>query len=297
MRWLACVALALALPAAAQTPDTDIYVGRIVRADGGIRIEALANITARAGYDNQPHFTPDGAVLYTRAEGGQTDIWRWDPGRGAGSALTHTAESEYSPTPIAGGGFAVIRVEADSTQRLWRFEADGTGEALLFPDVKPVGYQAWLDDSTAALFILGTPASLQTARLGRPGTRLVAADIGRAIQKVPGSRRASFVQQRDGGTWIVIHDPAAAPPLQPLVRVPVDTVVGEDGARREVPGEYHAWLPDGLLLATAGAKIFALEPGSTDWRLVADHAAAGWRLSRIAVDARGERIALVIEAR
>lgn len=294
---LLCLALC-ALPATAQSPaaDFDIHVARLVRAaDGALRVDSLRNVTARRGYDNQPHFTADGgALLYTRqADDGQTDIWRYDIVRGVAAPVTATPESEYSPTPLAGGGFAVIRVEADSTQRLWRFADDGGGAALLFEDVKPVGYQAWLDDHAAALFVLGSPNSLQLATLGRPGARRIAEGIGRALQRVPGSARISFVHQRPDGSWITLFDPAARDSLRAFAPVPVDSTA----TAQPVQGEYHAWLPDGTLLATAGARLFARPPGTGVWRVLADYSAAGWRLSRIAVDARGERIALVVETR
>ena len=295
---LALAALALAFPARAQTPDTDILAGRLVRAGGALRIDGLVNLTARPGYDNQPHFTRDGkAVLYTRAADGQTDIWRHDLATGAAAALTRTAESEYSATPLARGGFAVIRVEADSTQRLWAFDDAGANPRLLLDDVMPVGYQAWLDDSTVALFILGDPATLRTAQPGRSGASPIAADIGRALQKVPGRRAVSFVQRRDGANWIALHEPGAREPVRLLARLPSDTVPAPDGTTREVAGEYHAWLADGTLLATAGGRVFALAPGRTEWQRVADFGERGWLLSRIAVDPREERIALVIETR
>ena len=52
----------------------------------------------------------------------------------------------------------MIRVEldADKTQRLWQFNADGTRSAAsCCENVKPVGYHAWADDHTLALFVLG----------------------------------------------------------------------------------------------------------------------------------------------
>ena len=125
------------------------------------------NITNSPGYDNQPSFTPDGGgILFTSIRGGgtQTDIYRYSVAAGTSARVTDTPESEYSPTMTPDGAhISVIRVESDGAQRLWRFTLDGRAPELVLADVKPVGYHAWTDDHTLALFVLGSPATLQIA--------------------------------------------------------------------------------------------------------------------------------------
>ena len=189
--------LVLALQAAAQPPATDIYLADLRVADGRVNVGAPLNVTARPGYDNQPYFLPDGrAFLYTsiRADS-QADIYRYDLGPATSVRLTTTRESEYSPTPLPDGtGFSVVRVEADSTQRLWAFDWDGTRPRLVLDSIKPVGYHAWGDAHTLALFVLGSPPTLQIADArapGRPGD-VVARDIGRSLHGCRGVTRSLF---------------------------------------------------------------------------------------------------------
>jgi hypothetical protein len=158
-------ALADTAAAVEAPPGTDIWVADLTRENGALRIGTPRNVTRRPGYDNQPAWTADGgAVLFTRiGADGQADAFRLDAATGAVRQLTRTAESEYSPTPLPGGGFSAVRVEADSTQRLWRFAADGGDPRLVFSEIAPVGYHAWADASTAALFVLGEPATLRLA--------------------------------------------------------------------------------------------------------------------------------------
>jgi len=40
-------------------------------------------------------------------------------------AWAKTKESDFSPTPVPGGGLSVVRFEADGTQRLWKLEEGG----------------------------------------------------------------------------------------------------------------------------------------------------------------------------
>ena len=125
-----------ATPALAQ-PDTDIFLVDLTQ--NPLHLGKPTNITQRKGYDNQPSFTPDGSsLLYTSLrEGGQTDIYRYTIASKAIDALTHTLESEYSPTITPNSAFfSVIRVEADKTQRLWQFPLSGSGKpTLVLPQV------------------------------------------------------------------------------------------------------------------------------------------------------------------
>ena len=276
---------ALATSAPAQTPDPDIYLAPLRLTGGKAELGALRNITSRAGYDNQPHFTRDGqAILYTaRVDDAQTDIFRFDVRSAQTTRVTSTAESEYSATPLAGGGFAVIRVEADSSQRLWRFDDDGRNPSVLLANLKPVGYQAWIDEQQVALFVLGQPATLRVAdvRTGRADS--VAANIGRALQRIPGWPGVSFVQRASDSTvWLQrVHHPSRR--VQPVTRLPAG-------------GEYHAWTSGSSVLATAGSQVLEWsETGGGSWRVVADLAGQGLRLSRIAVSPRGDWVALVGE--
>src|SRR5258705_12870036 len=163
--WVA-VACAAALQTAAPPPDTEIYLAPLSMSGGRLTVGLPVNITSSPGYDNQPSFAPDGrSVLFTSLRGGaQTDIYRYDIAAGRVERVTNTPESEYSPTESPDGAhISVIRVEADGAQRLWRFTMDGTQPELVLADVKPVGYHAWGDDHTLALFVLGRPATLQIA--------------------------------------------------------------------------------------------------------------------------------------
>jgi len=277
----------LLLQAVAAPPATDIYLAPLRVQDSRIVVGTPVNVTARPGYDNQPSFLPDGrAFLYTSVrEDGQADIYRYDIDQKTSVRLTATRESEYSPTPLPeGGGFSVVRVEADSTQRLWAFDEDGTHPRLVLDSIKPVGYHAWGDAHTLVLFVLGSPPTLQIADAGFPTARgeVMARDIGRSLQRIPGRASISFVQR----------DSVAGPALLEL-----------DIRRRRVtelakvpPGaEFFAWTPDGIVLTASGTTLYqwdARRGGA--WQQVADLAAAGLsNVTRLAVSPTGDRLAIV----
>ena len=271
-----------------QPPGTDIWLASLTTGpDGTLSVGEPTNITARPGYDNQPFFLPDGSGFwYTATEyTDQADIWRYDIASGTVERITWSApESEYSGTPLPdGSGISVIRVEADSTQRLWRFDHDGGNASVLLEAVAPVGYQAWADERRVVLFVLGDPATLQVADIETGSAEVVAEDIGRSIQRVPGSGDVSYVQRFDDGTSAIMR-------LRPATReseLLIDAVEG---------GDFHAWTPDGTLLMGHESKLYAWTPGSGDWSEIADLSALRITVSRIAVSPRGDRIAIVAEA-
>ncbi|MCI0435357.1 MAG: hypothetical protein L0271_17200 [Gemmatimonadetes bacterium] len=228
---------------------TDIHLATLTERNGVLEVSAPENVTRRPGYDNQPYFAPDGRSLwFTRIEGGQADIARYDIATGRVEMLTRASESEYSATPVPGSeAFSVIRVEADSTQRLWRFPLDGGSPSLVLPDVAPVGYQAWADENTLVLFVLGQPATLQVADARGGEARVVATSPGRSIQKIPDRRAVSFALRTADGFRIDELDLATG--------VITMLVQARPGA------EFHAWTPGGRLLTAEGAQLWSWSPG------------------------------------
>ncbi|MDQ3389291.1 MAG: hypothetical protein M3483_07290 [Gemmatimonadota bacterium] len=271
--------------ASAPAPGSEIYLAPLVRRGGRIDIGATVNITRRPGYDNQPSFTPDGAaVLFTsRREDGQADIYRFDIASGVTTRVTTTPESEYSPTMTPSGeGISVVRVEADSTQRLWEFPVGGGDPSLILPEVRPVGYHAWLDAGTLALFVLGSPPTLQVAERVSGRAEVAAANIGRSLHRVPGRGTASYVDKGDAEEWWIVE-------LDPLTRRNTRLV-------RTLPDvEDYTWTPWGEILMARGSTIFRWSPGAVGWEAVADLAGPDIAaITRLAVSPAGDRLALVV---
>lgn len=265
-------------------PSTDIYLYRL--SDGGVSLRSrVVNITNRVGYDNQPSF--DGsAILYTSQRDGQTDVFKFENARH--TAFTSTPESEYSPTLTPdGNAIAVVRVERDSTQRLWRFPLNGTPPTPILKSIKPVGYFAWLDSTTLALFVLGNPNTLRIADSHTDSALTVTTNIGRSLQRVPGGRRASFVQ-RSGDRWVLKT---------------VDPTQESDGswdiatvATLPDSAEYVVWKSDSELYTAGGSRLYRLRLPATAWDVVADLSGIGIRhITRLALHPNGRELALVAD--
>ncbi|UCC75052.1 MAG: PD40 domain-containing protein [Gemmatimonadota bacterium] len=273
-------------PTAATAPSSDIFLGTLQRAADRWQVADVINITDRDGYDNQPFFTPDGtALLYTSArDTSQTDIYQYDVATGTVTQVTHTPmASEYSPTVMPSGTeFSTIHEDA-ARQQLWHFGLDGSDRGGLLDALSPVGYHAWGDENTVAAFVLGDsirPSTLQLADVSSGETWIVAENIGRSLHRVPGLRAISFVHKVSSDEWLIKAvdlDTRSVTTITPTL-----------------PGrEDYAWSPDGSIVMGDDSKLYRWAEGR-EWEVVADLSAFGVRgITRVAVSARGDRIALV----
>lgn len=265
-------------------PATDIFVVELKQGPGDRLKPGLpVKISTSSGYNNQPSFLPDGrAILYTSIKDEQADIYRYDLGSGSTTQVTNTPESEYSPTVMPDGkSISVVRVEADKTQRLWKFPLAGGSPELVLEKIKPVGYHLWIDQNTLALFVLGKPNTLQLVDLRSGKAEWVADNPGRILRRVPHQEKFSFVQKVSDQEWLIkIFDLKS--------RSVADFVKTFPGA------EDYAWTPAGVLLMANGSKLFARKESDWAWVEVADFSNAGLKnITRIAVSPKGDRIALV----
>jgi len=262
-------------------PGTDIHLVSLSSLAGRLHVGTARNLTERPGYDNQPAFSPDGATLWYTSIGpaGQADVCRVVLQRGERRCVETRSESEYSPTPMPGGGISVVRVEADSAQRLWRLDDAGQW-SLILPQARPVGYHAWLDSDRVLLFLLGNPAVAVLANRTTGHMDTVARNVGRSLHRIPGTSTLSFPQRIDTTWWVMRFDPAGAGP-DPVAPAPA-------GAQD------HAWLPDGSLLMARGNRLYRWTSGTVGWELLHAFSEPGLqRISRLAVSPAGDRLALV----
>ena len=264
--------------APASPPSTDVYLVPLTPGAFALpKVGAPLNVTHRDGYDNQPSFSNNSKYLFytSTREDAQSDIYRYDFSTGIAIPLQKTKESEYSafstPTDDA---VTVIRVEADSAQRLWRLPNSGA-PSVMFPTVKPVGYFAQADDSTWALFVLGQPATLQIAHTNREGTETVARNIGRSLHRIPGTKRVSYVQKGADGWFVMSFDPATKK---------IDTLIATVSRN----SEDVAWADSTTLLSATGSKLFAWKKGTTTWTEIGDFGYASLNtITRLAVGPAG----------
>jgi hypothetical protein len=227
------------------SPETDIFLAPLLAMGEMISVGEPVNITDRAGYDNQPAFSSDGlALLYASRRGEQSDIYRYDLETEETRQLTNTLQLEYSPTPIPGDdGFSVVRVGLDGRQTLWRFEAEGNRPTPLvdFGWEKTIGYHAWCDEETIAVYITGDRPRLELVDLPTGSVTIVAEEIGRALRPVPGKHALSYVDKSSDEDWWVVE-------------LDLDTL--ETRRLLVTDSEEFAWDPSGLLFTSRRTNLY-----------------------------------------
>jgi hypothetical protein len=267
-------------------PETDILIYGMAATLSGVQIGLGRNITASAGYDNQPAFSADGkSLLYSaRRDGEQNDIYRFDLTTDATHRLTRSPKNEYSPRETPDGKYVtVIWEDSGKIQEVWRYPAGGgrAETALKLPDL--IGYYTFATPNVVFAFILGKPHTLQRIEVDTLKRSTIASDVGRCIATAPDG---SISYVRMGNKQPVLHringDGTGDAPLFPLLP-------GTEGD--------FAWLPDGSgVLSTQGAGLYYHGLGTGDWQLVATIKEAG-ELSRLAVSPDGKVLALVAAPR
>ncbi len=263
-------------------PASDIFIIDL-KGEGKLKLGQPVKITNWVGYNNQPSFLPDGqSILYTSIRDKQADIYRYEIHGGATTQITNTPESEFSPTVMPDGkSISVVRVEADGTQRLWKFPLTGGAPSLILENIKPVGYHLWVDDHTLALFILGKPNTLQLADLRSGKAEVIADNPGRILRRVPHEDKFSFVHKASDQEWLIKTFDLKIRNIATFIKTFPSV-------------EDYAWTPAGVLLMANGSKLFARKKSDWAWVEIADFSNAGLKnMTRIAVSPKGDRIAVV----
>ncbi len=271
----------------AQAPSTDVWIATFDVRDGRVTIGDLQNVSNRPGYDNQPMFSKDGKRLYytSGTAGAPTDLYVYDVRKRTTTRVTDSPESEYSPTPMPGGStLSTVVVERDSTQRLWSVpdQPNGGPRTVILEKVKPVGYHAWLDKHTLALYLLGQPSVLGIADVRTGKVDTVATGVGRGVSKPPFARVAAFTQRDpQDSTRVIIRT------VDPATRTITDVARGLPGAQD------FAWSPGGRIFMAQGTSLFQ-KPRDGDWQRVIDFADPRiGPITRIAIAPTGNWIAFV----
>jgi len=281
---LAVFAVSMSVNTFAQAlPPTDLW---LVQIDQGVPVTPV-KISTNDGYNNQPHFSADGLFIYYTHEipiddgTAQTDIAAFNTKTSTTTMVNRTPQSEYSPTPIPGReAVSVIQVETDQKQRLWAIDVPTGKMELLFANMEPVGYHAWVNDHEVAMFILGDTFTLQTARLDNTETKVIARNIGRSIRKHPLSNEVLFVDKNHEPWQIAAFNPdtTSVTKVMPLFPNGEDFTIDEQG---------HYWTGN-------GSKLYMRSVNDTRWQLMADFKAFGLRnITRLAVNLNSNQITLV----
>ncbi len=194
-----------------QLPETDIWLLKIEKKENKYSYSNPLNINNRTGYDNQPFFTLDGkSILYVSiGNDKQADIYKYDSNKKQHLNITKSEVSEYSPTILPSGlGFSAVVVEKDSTQRVWKFNLDGTFNSIVHNGTDSIGYHTWLNNDTLLYYKLSNPHSLRALNLKTNEDVWICDNPCRAFKKLGNTSQFIYAIKDSVSVEFRIYNPA-----------------------------------------------------------------------------------------
>lgn len=265
---------------------SEIYLFDLKEKKGKIILSNGRNVTNHAGYDNQPSFHKDEPLLYYSSfnKEERSDLKSYNYKTKTTKNITETNEREYSPTLTPDKKYVSCIIQRENgVQDLGKYPVDG-GEATVIIDNLTVGYHAWADQESLALFILGkegTPNSLHYVQLTAKTDTVLAENIGRSLHKIPTGNAISYVHKLSEGNW-------------EIKKLQLNTLKSEK-IGTSLPGrEDMAWTPSGILVSSDGSKLYQLM-GNTWKEIVLKETIPDLKgITRLAVSAKGDKLAIVV---
>lgn len=247
-------------------PGSEVFIFDIQKVSDNISISNPVNISNRTGYDNQPYFYDhDRKILFVSMDlNTKTEIVSYDIKNDKTRNITKTSISEFSPTPMGKDQyFTSVVVEASGDQRLWEYKWNGKPKNVIFPNLKNVGYHAWIDEYRVGLYLLGNSPSLHIGNRLTGNTVFITDQIGRCLMANPSTKEILFVNKSDSSHWTID-------------RVLPDSFTTESIIETLPYAEDFCILNDGTILMGSGEMLYKFNP-STDvkWTKVIDFISLG----------------------
>lgn len=270
----------------AQT-GSEIILFDIKSENGQYFFSTPVNITDHKGYDNQPYFHPSKPLIYYSSfnDGGRSDIKIYNYQTGKTSNFTETNEREYSPTVTPDGKFISCIIQRDNgVQDLGKYPINGGKPEVLIEHLK-IGYHLWVAKDKLVLFILGDSSNtLHLYDLSSKMDKVLAKNIGRSLQHIPGENAISFVQNISEKEKRVQKFDLTTEMISPITL----TIRGQD---------HLTWLENNLILMGEGTGIYLFDTKTKEgWQpvIIEGDASMLKEISRLAVNTGRTKLAVVV---
>lgn len=267
----------------AQMPETDIWLFKLVKKDGKYSYSKPLNMTNRAGYDNQPSFTPDGKyVIYVSVDSSQqADIYQYSISKKVHTNLTKSKVSEYSPTILPGcEGFSAVVVEKDSAQRIWQFNLDGTFNRIVHENTDSIGYHTWLNADTLLYYKLTEPHSLRVLDLKTNKDVWICDHPSRSFKKIGNNSKFIYAIKDSISTQFRIYDPT----LKESKVYTTYPSINED----------FIWHPELGLIKSENADLLKYNDQTKNWEILFNFSSVGIKkITRFVFDFKTKQLAVV----
>ncbi|MEM9076122.1 MAG: nuclear transport factor 2 family protein [Bacteroidota bacterium] len=268
--------------------NTEVYLFDLDWDDATPSLSNPKNVSNNHGYDNQPSFWSDDVLLFSSTRADQTDIKQFNITKGSMSRwISNTPTgSEYSPLRIPKSkNISSIRLDLNGLQRLYEYDYT-SGESEPLSDLK-IGYHVWYNDHLlVATVLVKNRMDLVILDFEKGSQVTIAENVGRSLHKIPETNHVSYIDKS-----------SAKDKSWQIMSLDVGTQKKETILNSSKPIEDMAWLPNGSMLAPMNNKIATFHPTKDSiWQdFHVFNKDQVFKISRIAVNPSGNRLALVTE--
>ncbi len=294
-----CIACIFVQSAFSQLPSTDIFLVEYnIAKTGKYFFVPPYNFTKRAGYDNQPSFSPDGEKIFyvSTRDSIQTDLYSYSIYDSITEQITRTPESEFSPV-LLGDNFYVshIKQELDKKQHLNKCLLDGSEDQQILNSTDSAAYYAWINENTLAVVVLDKIMQLNIYEMPSEQFTPLVKNVGRCVTRMYNSMdEVCYIDKNDTANIMIMRynvKEGMMNPVAPMLK----------------GSEDFAWTNDGKIIAGRDGKLYILDPlklkedinsfdpklAETNWIELADFSKSIGNFYRIAVSPKGNKWAIV----
>jgi len=238
------------------------------------------NISNNEGYDNQPSFINDNAILFSSTRNEQTDIAQYRSNYDTKTWLNFSDGGEYSPLKIPNqNAFSAVRLDKDGKQRLYSYSLRNGESTELIKDLVVAYYTWYNDDVIVSAVIEDKNLNLYVSNIKEGWNRKYESNVGRSFHKIPNTNLVSYISKQDANNWQI----KSLNPLTGETRVIANTLPGVEDI---------CWLINGTILSGKDNVLFGLNKRySSSWKEVADLKSVGiQKITRIASNSTSSKL-------
>ncbi|HLV91698.1 MAG TPA: hypothetical protein VKX34_01140 [Aequorivita sp.] len=266
--------------------NLEVYVFDVFPSYVGLELLNARNVSNNEGYDNQPSFISNEALVFAGNNNGQTDISEYNFNTKIKRWVNLKTEGgEYSPQKFPSSeDIAAVRLDENGLQRLYRYGAESGKPSVLIEDLQVAYFAFYNDQKILATVLNNDELDLTMIDLQSKSVDTLFTDAGRSIQRIPNTKTMSYTLVNENNY---------------LDLYVLDIASGDSYFITGLPMEVndYIWLNDTQILIGKGSDIYMYDTlGEAEWHRVASVSEYGIKnVTRMAISPDGKKLALVGE--
>lgn len=266
--------------------NTEVFVFDISPAYEGLQLLNPRNISNNEGYNNQPSFISNEAVIFAGNNDGQTDISEYNLTSGRQKWVnSKTDGGEYSPQKSpSNSDIAAVRLDTDGLQRLYQYDVQTGNSKEILKDLQ-VAYFAFYNGKKMLAAVLNVD-KLDLVMIDLPSKSVdtIFHNAGRSLQKVPKTSSMSYSLVNEEGNL-------------DLYLIDMNSYESFFVSELPIGIQDYSWINDTQILVGSGSRLYMYDTlGGSEWNRVASIEEYGIKnITRLAISPNGKKLAVVAE--